>query len=1241
MDTKRAITTIEKTFDNAFNKDNFFEFVQNLLNGIDTSKYVEYRGNLIKEAFREHIAQYTRLGKYTDPNGDALDVLIIEVKEERKLDQARTSLRNFVISHLKNFDKDYALAAFYSKSDEGRNWRFSFIKLENKTTVQEGKIKQQEELTPARRFSFLVGEDEKSHTAKRQLLPLLQNVYNNPLIEDLEKAFSIEVVTDEFFEQYKNLFIKLSSHFEDDKQLKSTLDNEGIDIPRFTKKLLGQIVFLYFLQKKGWLGVPQNDKWGNGQKDFIQQLYNKAADEGKNFFNEYLQYLFYEALARQHGEDNYYKRFDCRIPFLNGGLFEADYEWNKQDIDIPNHLFRNDEKVKKTGDEGTGILDVFDRYNFTIREDEPLEKEVAVDPEMLGKVFENLQETIERKKSGTFYTPREIVHYMCQESLIHYLDNALNADNTLIVPKEDIEDFVRKGIFALDNDIHVAGNGKETKTYKYQLPQSILTNADAIDKLITDVKICDPAIGSGAFPVGLLNELVNLQLVLREHLSETYLSQKLDLIGLKEKEYSENTEKYTYRIKRHSIQESIYGIDIDTSAIDIARLRLWLSLVVDEEDFDNIEALPNLDYKIVAGNSLINKLIINNQEYVIDIDWATKTGAADAKEYVETTISKLQDLSTKQKDFFEYIQEQQQSRKSELRTEIRNLKIDILINQISFNREKYRHNNPIHESIFELSKKQVSENQIIKDKLEEYNETIMLLKKLQQEESLQLKFFDWNIDFPDIMNPYVSSSTGFDIVIGNPPYGGKLSTSEKEYLKVKYSDVHMRTPDTFNYFISKGYKVLINKGVLSYIVPNNLFFQNEYEKTRDFLLSKNRLYTGVNLGDGVFNTATVPSCIFIGSKTVKSTNKDYDYTYADLRKLDKKYINFNTFFENQSSHQTLSNPAAILGISDNETQIIQALRKVSVTIDDIAEEMASGISTGGDKIFRVTKQFAEENQLEKGLLRPVLVGGEIDKYRINNTNHLLIYTNRTTDIETHPYIKGYLAQNMHLLIKRSETKAGILPWYVLNRQRYPELFEYEKIIMRQTADIIRATYDDKGFYTLDSILVFKKKENSEFGYKYILAVLNSAINAFLYSKFTQENGRTFAQVKPLNVRKLFVPKATTEQQYIVSVLVNYLLEYKALQEEASSIIPTYFSLVIDSIIYELFFQKEIHTAQKGIIEHLQDLKPIDDTMTDEKKIAIINSEFERLYDPYHPVRNNVETLENVEVVRIIKEALRK
>jgi len=1194
MNKDSATKIIEDTFNAKFDEKQFTLFIKNFLNDIEQGEKVKsYSGNYIWDDHKEHINSYKRIGKYIDPEGYALDVLIVEVKSIAKLERARTALRNFVIKHLNTFNKDYALVAFYTKEDSGTDWRFSFIKLEHQSYLDEEKqkVKTRKNFTPAKRYSFLVGENEKAHTAKQQILPILQNIVSNPTIEDIENTFSIEKVTNEFFEQYKSLYVKLYEHFESDSHIQSELAKANIDNTRFTKKLLGQIVFLYFLQKKGWLGVPKNEHWGKGKKRFLQDLFEDAQKQNKNYFKDYLQPLFYEALAKERNNENsYYERLNCRIPFLNGGLFEAEYDWETANITIPEELFRNLEK-NKAEDIGTGVLDVFDRYNFTIKEDEPLDKEVAVDPEMLGKVFENMLDVTERKSKGAFYTPREIVHYMCQESLIHYLDNSLNdyattyqeigdkqsnlfgnegktgqqtlqaTTQNIKVPKEDIEDFIRNGHFYLENDINALqkqkkvedGEQKTTKA-KLKISESIRQYADLIDQKLTEIKICDPAIGSGAFPVGLLHELVNAQLVLKPHLSNDYLNKKLDNFGFKFHEAISES-RYVYRLKRHIIQKSIYGVDIDASAIDIARLRLWLSLVVDEDDLDPIETLPNLDYKIVKGNTLIN----------FPENW---------KSPVTSEIEILKD------DFFN---ETNEEKRKELKT-----KIDELIN-----------------------KRLVSSKSIFGINID----------------------FDFRLFFSEVWN---NKKDGFDVVIGNPPYGAKLTSEEKRYFKFAYSDVHMRTPDTFNYFVSKGVKLLHDNGIISHIVPNNLFFQSEYEKTRRFLLDINQFHIGINLGDGVFNTATVPSCIFLSSK---KRNRLEKYFYSDLRNAEKHNIDF-TSFQQESIESTLKVPASVFGITEKEFTIIQKLRKVSTTIDDIAEEMASGISTGSDKVFRINKKFAEENNFESELLKPVLVGGEIDKYFIKNTDHCIIYTDRNTKIADFKAIEKYLIEFKDKLIKRSEVKSGVMPWFALNRQRYPKLFEEEKIIMRQTSDRIRATFDSSRFYVIDSILVLKKLDNKPFTYKYILAILNSSINGFLYRKFTQEGGRTFAQVKPKNVRKLFIPYSNEHTQNIVEQIVGYLISFNKTSQNKQSIIGSFYEAILDSISFELFLSQELKSANKEILKHLGDFKPITDEMSDEEKLAIIQSEFERLYDPNHPVRNAIETLDSIEEVRIIKEALK-
>lgn len=603
MDRNSAKTLITNTLCNKFDKTQYRNFIVNFLDGIDENKVFTCGNAYVPEAFRDYITSYGRFGKYTDKNNETIEVLWVSLKKDTSLDRARTVQRNFVAWYLNGGRggqlRKNALVAFYN--EDRNDWRFSFVKLDTALIQDDkGKIKIVNNFTPAKRFSFLVGEFEPNHTAQSRLVSLLEKDY--PTLDEIEEAFNVEKVSKEFFENYKELFLQLTEDLknirenEPSQRINAEFTLKSISDADFCKKLLGQLVFLYFIQKKGWLGVAKYKKWGEGDKQFLRHTFEKAINEGKNFFNDYLEPLFYNALANGERDDNWFGELDCKIPFLNGGLFERyhDYDWVNTDIVFDNTIFSNNKKTK-SGDVGTGILDVFDRYNFTVKEDEPLEKEVAVDPEMLGKVFENLLEVQDRKSKGAFYTPREIVHYMCQESLINFLctELGINEDNNNIsdstnLTKQDIEDFIHHSdkISQLENIATDKEN--ENSKYKHIFSDSIKNNAKAIDKALENIKICDPAIGSGAFPVGMLNEIVRARIALVE-------------LGF----LPEAKKRTTYEYKRQAIQNSIYGVDIESGAVEIAKLRLWLSLVVDEEDIENIKALPNLDYKIVCGNSLL------------------------------------------------------------------------------------------------------------------------------------------------------------------------------------------------------------------------------------------------------------------------------------------------------------------------------------------------------------------------------------------------------------------------------------------------------------------------------------------------------------------------------------------------------------------------------------------------------------------------------------------------------------
>ena len=583
MNKNQASDLIQKTFPEAFDKGRFRNYAINVLNRLDESKAQSWSTQYIKDAFKGHVHRYERLGTYASPDKETLDVLVVYLTADSKLERARTAIRNFVADHLKRRnERDAALVAFVSPAE--KQWRLSYVKMEYATVEKKsGKIGVESRLTPARRFSYLVGEGESCHTAQTRFLALLQNTTTDPTLAQIEEAFSVEAVTKEFFAKYAGLFGDINAALEKlvakDKTLYDEFKVKGVGTVDFTKKLMGQIVFLYFLQKKGWLGVKKGKDWGSGPRDFLRRLADSDHGKHDNFFNDILEPLFYDTLATDRGHDAWCNRFKCRIPFLNGGLFEPlnDYDWRKADILLPNRLFRNNEFIEE-GIAGTGVLDVFDRYNFTVNEAEPLEKEVAIDPEMLGKVFENLIEENLRKGLGAFYTPREIVHYMCQESLINFLDAAVNKENAL-VPRVDIETFIRLG----EQISHYEAVGAKCTI---KMPNGIEKSARALDEALKAITVCDPAVGSGAFPVGMMTEIVRARAAITPY-------------------FNDIEERTSYHFKRHAIQNCLYGVDVDASAVEIAKLRLWLSLVVDEDNVKQIKPLPNLDYKIVSGNSLI------------------------------------------------------------------------------------------------------------------------------------------------------------------------------------------------------------------------------------------------------------------------------------------------------------------------------------------------------------------------------------------------------------------------------------------------------------------------------------------------------------------------------------------------------------------------------------------------------------------------------------------------------------
>lgn len=717
LNNQQAIQRVQQTFLHPYNDNNYSIFISDLLKNIQTEDNFE-----IQIDNDDHIESYKRIGSFEDDNGDIIDILSVKVKNGAILEKTRTKLRDFAVNHIKNSITvpDGCLVAFYA--EEFSDWRFSFIKMDYRVVkdLKTGKTITDRKISEPKRYSFLIGSNEPSYTAQKQMIPLLQS--QNIVFNDIVDAFSTERVTNEFYLAYRELFDDLCKSLNEiknkDQKIRENFEKEFINVEDFAKKLLGQIVFVYFIQRKGWLGIKRGkdgsfDKWGSGDKKFIRNLFNKKYCDYNNFFNDVLEHLFYNGLGTEN-PDNYFSLLDCKIPFLNGGIFEPlnNYNWQETDILIEDKVIEE-------------ILDVFDRFNFTVREESALDVDVAVDPEMLGRVFENLLPENIRKGKGAYYTPRRIVKYMCQESIINYLDS----ETAEYIDFDTIQDFIKRN------------NVEKLSKHK----------AELLDSLLKDIKICDPAIGSGAFPMGLLGIIVE---------------SRLRLCSVTQK----NIDKYV--LKRYAIMNSIYGVDLDPGAVEIAKLRLFLSLIIEEDEYDRIEPLPNLDFKIMQGNSLIEEF------YGINLDINKKTVQGNLFEDVNKIDELINNLYQAQTIFSS---ESNLKKKKELKIIVENCIINIFM--FKYNEKK---------NISDISSEQMYED--IEDLIHKKNPR---------------NFFPWKLYFADIFR----KKGGFDIVIANPPYVVIKKNNPLTNIYDWNNDLYLM------FFEISIKKLLKNGGFLSFITP--------------------------------------------------------------------------------------------------------------------------------------------------------------------------------------------------------------------------------------------------------------------------------------------------------------------------------------------------------------------------------------------------------------------------------------
>lgn len=775
----------------------------------------------------------------------------------------RVGLRNLVKSFINPTwgEFDAALVVF----DSGDHWRLSFI------------CDIKGEATSPKRYTYVFGSNELLYKTPIERFRFLQN--KGVSFENLKTAFSVEALSDEFFDKYREQyadfiqyvtgkrFVKVGSKWEEkvlgtpNAPLMQAFGGDEKKIRDYVKKMMGRITFLHFLQRKGWMC---------GDLNYMQNMFERSAYKD-DYLDAVLEPLFFgilntkpaerEALFTDYGWDKSLLEEWKDIPYLNGGLFERDEE-DEPESKFPADYFKR-------------LFQFFGEYNFTIDENDPNDAEVGVDPEMLGKIFENLLE--DNKDKGAFYTPKEIVRYMCQESLIAYLET-----NTSIA-KEKICQFV----LSPEEGVADIPDNKKPK---------LLT-------ALEEVKICDPAIGSGAFPMGLLNELLHC----REALSGEHYDRA--------------------EIKKSIIQNNIYGVDIEKGAVDIARLRFWLSIVVDEEQ---PSPLPNLDYKIMQGNSLIESFMgVDLSKLTYEKEHKKDKGEFslfdDEKNRLQKTVSQL--LST-------YYSCSDHDRKVKLQQEIS----DTINKQLEA--QAY---DP--EILCELKNLNLAENN---------------------------KFFLWHTWFSDVFNR--DGKNGFDIVIGNPPYVNFANIKSAKYrtiLKERFYSTKNKC-DLYAFFIEFGFDILNTSGIITYIIPHTWKATDSFSKLREVLFKRHCVKQIVNLNMGVFDAIVQPLIML-------ATNRFEENTFINI---------FNSDFTLNSSiitEEVLASPAYIIDTTSSslEKNIFKKIEEGSLPLSDFIR-FSRGIKTSDDKRFIIKEQRNSD-------CKKVYRGRNLKAYQLNWNGEYIWY----------------------------------------------------------------------------------------------------------------------------------------------------------------------------------------------------------------------------------------------------------
>lgn len=1070
-------------------------------------------------------------------DGRSLGLFKFEVADSIIIARNRRGLHDIAIKYVDQDIIHGALVFYYSKNQV--DYRLTYI---SKQTFFDSNGNLITQSTAPKRYTFLLGEHEPCTTAARRLYELISKKNSGSVyLADVTEAFSVERLNKEFFAGYKAQYAKFLQQLTDTKQNRD-----------YVKKLLGRLVFLQFLQKKGWMGVPASrDDWEGGKKNYLNDLVDKYEGNDR-LLSDVLETLFFDTLNKKRDNDIADTKLgeNIKIPYLNGGLFDKD-RIDALDIDFPYSYFKD-------------LMDFFAMYNFTIDENDPDDSEIGIDPEMLGHIFENLLE--DNKDKGTFYTPKEIVQYMSKESVAQYLKT--HTDESLHKP---IETLIRDGV------VGVSLQNKET--------------AKTIDKLLQNVKVCDPAIGSGAFPMGVLNVL--------------YHTRQL-LYGFTQANKDFSPEK----VKREIIQNNIFGVDIEQGAVDIARLRFWLALVVDSKE---PKPLPNLDYKIVCGNSLLNWYDINEP-----LDDVFKEYNAGCEEDERMSLEKYKQMVA------EYTNTSDHNKKEQFKNTIDDIKNVFRSELTDKERNKLTR---LKRKIYDLEAPTL---------FERVQEEIVLLKKLKKQlKDLEAEYdeiecnklyddaFEWRFEFPSLLDDD-GNFMGFDLIIGNPPY---LRIQGIRDVNPLYADELVNryksatgSFDLYAMFVERGLQLINSHGVVNFIMPVKWTNAAFGKGLRGLVAEQKAANKIINFGAyQVFNASTYTALQWFVPNSEALHYYELDHNLETnielglyLKSIDKESVS-------EIPAKKLDRNTWVLTVGQT-TKILKEMEKHPRCIGEIFEKIFQGLATGKDDVYflydcrnednfvyGLSKQLGHCVWIEQGLVKPLLKGEDVHRYDNIKTNRYVIFPYKTENGKTILYTESelsdlfpkgyeYLKSCKEVLSNREKGRFNIHgAWFQYSRKQGIASAEYEKLVAPDISMGGNFALDTRGeFYQTTTIYGYIKKTDIQESYKFWMALLNSRLCWWFLSNTGTVLANGFFRFKPDYIKPFPAPESqqTSKGEKIVEKLTDFLLylydknNADILTYTSNRRLATHIEEIIDMIFYELYFEQHMKDNQIDVISDL-------------------------------------------------------